>query len=75
MSASIRIGHRPTNERQSAMSMERDAEHGIEMHSDRKERAAEDAHEEEKKINTRSLVYFFRIQIPTKTNVTSTTNK
>lgn len=42
------------------------------MRPDREECAAEDAHEEEeeeevmKKINTRSLVYFFNIQIPTK---------
>lgn len=57
------------------------------MRPDRDERAAEDAYDEEeeeeeevedevmKKINARSLVYFFRVQIPTKTNVTSTTNK
>jgi len=53
------------------------------MRPDRNEHAAEDAYEEEeeekdevmKKINARSLVYSFRVQIPTKTNVTSTTNK
>lgn len=54
-------------------------ENTVEMHSDRKERAAEDAHEEEEEEeedkHARSPVYFFRIQISTKTNVTSTTNK
>lgn len=51
------------------------AEHGIDRNAILIARSAKDVHEEEKKINTRSLVYSFKIEIPTKTNVTSTTNK